>query len=84
MHLGHRLEMAHERYVNKITNSVQYLKELLEIAKEVVAEEQKVSSKPIPIHDNKLALTKIFEQQNLQAPPKLIKKIVIAIDECSQ
>ena len=78
--LGQRLETAHERYVNRITNSVQYLKELLEIAKEVVAEEQKTSGKPTPVHDNKLALTKIFEQQNLQAPPKLIKKIVIAID----
>ena len=78
--LGQRLETAHERYVNRITNSVQYLKELLEIAKEVVAEEQKIFGKPTPVHDNKLALTKIFEQQNPQAPPKLIKKIVIAID----
>ena len=78
--LGQRLETAHERYVNRITNSVQYLKELLEIAKEVVVEEQKTSGKPTPVHDNKLALTKIFEQQNPQAPPKLIKKIVIAID----
>ena len=78
--LGQRLETAHERYVNRITNSVQYLKDLLEIAKEVVTEEQKTSGKPTPVHDNKLALTKIFEQQNPQAPPKLIKKIVIAID----
>ena len=78
--LGQRLETVHERYVNRITNSVQYLKELLEIAKEVVTEEQKIFGKPTPVHDNKLALTKIFEQQNPQAPPKLIKKIVIAID----
>ena len=78
--LGHRLQTAHERYVNRITNSVQYLKELLEIAKEVVTEEQKIFGKPTPVHDNKLALTKIFEQQNPQTPPKLIKKIVIAID----
>ncbi len=39
--LGQRLEAARERYVNRITNSVQYLKDLLDIAKDVVVEEQK-------------------------------------------
>lgn len=79
--LGERLEMARERYINRIINSVQYLKELLEIAKEVVAEEQKEFGKEKPILDDKQALTRIFEQQNLLTPPEMIKKIVTEIDE---
>jgi type I restriction enzyme, R subunit len=79
--LGERLEMARERYINRIINSVQYLKELLEIAKEVVAEEQKEFGKEKPIEDDRQALTRIFEQQNLPTPPEMIKRIVTEIDE---
>lgn len=78
--LGQRLELAHEKYINKTTNSVQYLKDLLEIAKELVAEEQKEFGKEKPIKDHKFALTRIFEAQNLSTSPELIKKIVIEID----
>ena len=79
--LGERLEMARERYVSRIINSVQYLKELLDIAKDAVAEEQKEFGKKRPIQEDKQALTRIFEQQNLPTPPEMIKKIVTEIDE---
>jgi len=78
--LGERLEMARERYVSRVTNSVQYLKELLDIAKEVVAEERREFGKGKPVRDDKQALTRIFEQQNLPTPPDMVKKIVAEID----
>ena len=77
--LGERLESAREKYVKRIINSVQYLKTLLEIAKEIVAEENRQKNKPKP--DARQALTRIFEQQNLPTPPEMIKKIVHQIDE---
>ena len=78
--LSERLEMARERYVSKIITSIQYLKELLDIARDVVAEEQKESREKKP-RDDKQALTRIFEQQNLPTTPKMIKAIVAKIDE---
>ena len=78
--LSERLEMARERYVSKIITSVQYLKDLLDIAKDVVAEEQKESREKKP-RDDKQALTRIFEQQNLPTTPEMIKTIVAKIDE---
>ena len=77
--LGERLEKAREQYINRIINSIEYLKTLLEIAKEVVAEENKNGSDPK--HDDKQALTRIFEQQNLSTPPEMIRRIVQEIDE---
>lgn len=77
--LGERLESAREKYAKRIINSVQYLKALLEIAKEIVAEENRQENKPKP--DDRQALTRIFEQQNLPTPPEMIKKIVHQIDE---
>ena len=77
--LGERLEKAREQYINRIINSIQYLKALLEIAKEVVAEESKHEYERK--HDDKQALTQIFEQQNLPTPPEMIRKIVQEIDE---
>ena len=77
--LGERLENAREKYEQRIINSVQYLKSLLKIAKEIVAEENKQENKPKP--DDKQVLTRIFEQQNLSTPPEMIKKIVHEIDE---
>ncbi len=77
--LGERLEKAREQYVRRIINSIQYLKTLLEIAREVVAEEKKDKGKQKS--DNKQALTRIFEQQNLPTKPKMIRKIVVDIDD---
>jgi len=48
---------------------------------EFVAEEQKEFGKEKPIQDDKQALTRIFERQNLPTPPEMIKKIVTEIDE---
>ena len=76
--LGERLEKAREQYVKRIINSIQYLKALLEIARDVVAEENK--NKNVEKYDDKQALTRIFERQNLSTPPKMIKKIVQEID----
>ncbi len=81
MHLGERLEKARDKYVKRIINSIQYLKELLEIAKDIVAEEQKTTGKKRIKLDEKQALTRIFEEQKISQTPDMIKKIVHEIDE---
>lgn len=77
--LGERLEKAREQYVKRIINSIQYLKTLLEIAREVVAEEHRDKGKQK--RDDKQALTRIFEQQNLPTKPEMIRKMVADIDD---
>ena len=77
--LGKRLEEAREQYITRIISSIQYLKTLLEIAKEVVAEENRGKRKQKL--DDKQALTRIFEQQNLPTTSEIIRKIVSDIDD---
>lgn len=75
--LGERLERARERYRKKLITSIEFLKELLGIAKDVVATERQTKVKIIT--DNKQALTAIFEQCRIVNPQ--VKQIVTEIDE---
>lgn len=75
--LGERLERARERYRKKLITSIEFLKELLSIAKDVVVVERQTKVKVIP--DNKQALTSIFEQCKVVNPQ--VKQIVTDIDE---
>lgn len=79
--LGERLEKARERYLKRIINSIEFLKELLEIAKELVAEEQRETGNKEIRRDEKDTLTKIFEESKVQKTPEIIKQIVTDIDE---
>jgi len=78
--LGERLEKARDRYLKRIIDSIQFLKELLEIAKDLVAEEQKEIVIPEAKKDEKEALTRIFEESNIQKAPEVIKQVVSDID----
>lgn len=79
--LGERLEKARDRYLKRLIDSIEFLKELLEIAKDLVAEEQKVAGEPVVKHDEKEALTRIFEESNVKQAPEIIKQIVSDIDD---
>ena len=78
--LGERLEKARDRYLKRLIDSIQFLKELLEIAKDLVAEEQKEIVIPETKKDEKEALTRIFEESNIQKAPEVIKQVVSDID----
>ena len=79
--LGERLEKARDRYLKRLIDSIEFLKELLEIAKDLVAEEQKDTLEPKVKPDEKEALTRIFEDSNIQKAPEVIKQIVSDIDD---
>jgi len=78
--LGERLEKARDRYMKRIINSIEFLKELLEIAKDLVAEEQGEVVKRKVKPDEKEALTRIFEESKVEKTPEIIKQIVTDID----
>ena len=79
--LGERLEKARDRYLKRLINSIEFLKELLEIAKDLVAEEQKDAEEPKVKHNEKEALSRIFEESNIEKAPEVIKQIVSDIDD---
>jgi type I restriction enzyme, R subunit len=78
--LGERLEKARDRYLKRLIDSIEFLKELLEIAKDLVAEEQTDTGEKVK-PDEKEALTRIFEESNIKTTPETIKQIVSDIDD---
>jgi len=79
--LGERLEKARDRYLKRLIDSIEFLKELLEIAKDLVVEEQKDTLEPKVKPNEKEALTRIFEESNIEKAPEVIKQIVSDIDD---
>lgn len=77
--LGERLERLNERYAQGITAGLAWLKELLEIAREVVWIEQEEDIEVIP--DGKAALTALFEEHRGENTPEIVGRIVDDIDE---
>src|SRR5690606_23496291 len=77
--LGERLERLRERYEMDVIGSLEWLKELLSLAKDVVATEQETE---VQIVDNgKQALSQIFEEARVETTPQVIARIVDDIDE---
>ena len=79
--LGERLEKARDRYLKRLIDSIEFLKELLEIAKDLVAAEQTDTGEQKVKPDEKEALTRIFEESNIKTTPEVIKQIVSDIDD---
>ena len=78
--LGERLEKLKERHEQGLLLSVEFLKELLDLAREVVAAEQTAE----PIEDEELgraALTELFESVKNEQTPIMVERIVADIDE---
>ena len=78
--LAERLEDLKRRHEKGLLTSVEFLKSLLDLAREVVATEQ--ASPPIEQEDRgKAALTELFEEAKNDDTPIMVKRVVNDIDE---
>ena len=77
--LGQRLEELRDRHEQGILNSINFLKQLLEIAKEVVEAEKQVD--PEEEQDRAIAaLTELFNEARGSSTPVVVERIVADID----
>jgi type I restriction enzyme, R subunit len=78
--LGQRLEELKERHEQGLLVSVEFLKALLELARDVVAAEN--VAEPIANEDlGKAALTELFESARNEDTPIIVERVVTDIDE---
>ena len=78
--LGERLEALKERHEQGLLTSVEFLKELLNLARDVVAAEQAAT----PLESEvlgKAALTELFKEARNKDTPIMVKRVVNDIDE---
>ena len=78
--LGERLEKLRERHEQGLLHSLDFLKELLTLAKEVVAAEQQVDRKDEQ-DKAKAALTELFAEVKGEATPVVVERLVGDIDD---
>ena len=78
--LGKRLEELRDKAERGLINSVEFLKQLIEIAKETVAAEKEVAT-PEDRDVAKSALTELFLEMKTDKTPAIVERIVSDIDE---
>lgn len=76
--LGLRLEELRDRHQKNAISSLEYLKQLLELAKDTVKAERETDAEPLD--DTKEALTKLFLESKVETTPKIVEQIVNDID----
>src|SRR5439155_3485522 len=78
--LGERLEKIKERHEQGFLNSLQFLKEILDLAKEVVEAEKQTN--PVEERDRgKEALTELFQEAKTKNTHIIVERIVADIDD---
>lgn len=77
--LGKRLEELKDKHFRNAITSLEFLKELLKLARETVALERETKAEPVD--NSKEALTKLFEEAKVPQTPIMIKQIVQDIDD---
>jgi type I restriction enzyme R subunit len=78
--LGERLEALKERHEQGLLTSVEFLKELLNLARDVVSAER--AAPPIAREEQgKAALTELFEEARHPETPIIVERVVNDIDE---
>lgn len=77
--LGKRLERLKEKYEAGVLNSLDWLKELLDAAREMVRLDNEIDDPVIP--DDKQALTEIFLEVKNDSTPQIIANVVEDIDK---
>lgn len=78
--LGERLETLRQRHEQGLLNSIEFLKMLLELAKDVVQAEQQAD--PMVEQDRgKAALTELFQEVRNENTPVIAERVVNDIDE---
>lgn len=78
--LGERLENLKERHEKGLDDSRKFLKEILKLARDVVAAE-KETPQETPEEQAKAALTELFEEIRNDETPIIVERIVNEIDE---
>jgi type I restriction enzyme R subunit len=78
--LSERLDALRDRFESGVLNSVEFLKQLLQIAKEVLQAEKQIP--PEEDEDRgKAALTELFNEVKTAATPIMVERVVADIDE---
>ena len=78
--LAERLEALRQKHEQGLLISVDFLKELLDLAKDVVAREQ--ASPPVEQEERgKAALTELFEEAKNSETPIIVERVVNDVDE---
>jgi type I restriction enzyme R subunit len=78
--LSERLEDLKNRHEQGLLHSLEFLKQLLELARDVVATEKDI---PPPVNEDrgKAALTELFQQARNDKTPIMVERVVTDIDE---
>ncbi|MGD7034572.1 type I restriction endonuclease subunit R [Methylotuvimicrobium buryatense] len=79
--LGERLEKLRQDYEAGVIKAIDWLKGLLDAAKETVQAERETGDRVVTEEDNKQALTKLFLETRPETTPKLIGDVVEQIDK---
>ena len=79
--LGERLEKLRQDYEAGVIKAIDWLKGLLDAAKDTVQAERESGDKVVTQADNKQALTKLFLETRPETTPKLIGDVVEQIDK---
>tara|TARA_R110001583_G_scaffold10719_2_gene49377 strand:- start:3547 stop:6609 length:3063 start_codon:yes stop_codon:yes gene_type:complete len=79
--LGERLEKLRQEYEAGVIKAIDWLKGLLDAAKDTVQAERDTGDKIVTEEDNKQALTKLFLETRPEATPKIIGDVVEQIDK---
>ena len=77
--LGKKLEELKDKHYRNAITSLEFLKELLKLARETVALERETKAEPVD--NSKEALTMLFEEAKVEKTPVIIKQIVEDIDD---
>ncbi len=79
--LGERLEKLREKYESGVLSSINWLKELLDAAKEAVHLDNGADADDKLVEDNKTALSELFKEVRNDQTPEIISRIVDDIDK---
>jgi type I restriction enzyme R subunit len=78
--LSERLDALRDRFESGVLNSVEFLKQLLEIAKEVLQAEKETPPEE-DVDRGKAALTELFIEVKTENTPIVVERVVADIDE---
>lgn len=79
--LGERLEKLREKYESGVLNSINWLKELLDAARDTVHLNNDADHGDKIVTDNKTALSELFKEVRNDQTPEIISRIVDDIDK---
>ena len=79
--LGKRLEKLREKYEAGVLSSINWLKELLDAARETVHLDNGAGHDDKIVEDNKMALTELFKEVRNDQTPEIVARIVDDIDK---